>query len=93
MPIGTETTSFTRDVFGRYICNTLQEALDSTTGGGKPFDVVVLGGGSFGGVLAHRLFQLDSRLQQHRILVLEGGPFLIPEHVQICRRSAMFSAR
>ena len=82
MPIGTETTTFTRDVFGRYICNTLQEALDSTTGGGKPFDVVVLGGGSFGGVLAHRLFQLDSRLQQHRILVLEGGPFLIPEHVQ-----------
>lgn len=82
MALGTETTTFTRDVFGRYVCNTLQEALDSTTGGGKAFDVVVLGGGSFGGVFAHRLFQLDSRLRQHRILVLEGGPFLIPEHVQ-----------
>src|SRR5215216_2048448 len=82
MPLVTETTTFTRDVFGRYICNTLQEALDSTIGGGKPFDVVVVGGGSFGGVMAQRLFQLDTRLRQHRILVLDAGPFLIPEHVQ-----------
>ena len=82
MPLGTESTTFTRDVFGRYVCNTFQEALDSTTGGGLPFDVIVVGGGSFGGVIAHRLFQLDSRLRRHRILVLEGGPFLIPEHVQ-----------
>jgi choline dehydrogenase-like flavoprotein len=82
MPLVTENTTFTRDVFGRYVCNTFQEALDSTTGGGRPFDVIVIGGGSFGGVIAHRLFQVDSRLRQHRILVLEGGPFLIPEHVQ-----------
>ena len=82
MPLGTETTTFTRDVFGRYICNTLQEALDTTTGGGQAFDIFVIGGGSFGGVMAHRLFQLDARLRRHRILVLEGGPFLVPEHVQ-----------
>ena len=82
MALGTENTTFTRDIFGRYTCNTLQEALDSTSGGGKPFDVVIVGGGSFGGAMAHRLFQLDSRLRQHRILVLEGGPFLISEHVQ-----------
>jgi hypothetical protein len=82
MPITTENTSFTRDVFGRYVCNTFQEALDSTSNGGRPFDVIVIGGGSFGGVIAHRLFQLDSRLKQHRILVLEAGPFLVPEHVQ-----------
>jgi len=82
MPLTTENTTFTRDVMGRYICNTFQEALDSTTGGGKPFDVIVIGGGSFGGVFAQRLFQLDSRTRQHRILVLEGGPFLVPEHIQ-----------
>ena len=82
MPLTTESTTFTRDVFGRYVCNTMQEALDSTAGGGRPFDVIVIGGGSFGGVIAHRLFQLDNRLRQHRILVLEGGPFLVPEHVQ-----------
>ena len=66
MPLTTEDTTFTHDVSGRYICNTLQEALDSTTGGGRPFDVIVIGGGSFGDVIAHRLFQLDSRLRQHR---------------------------
>jgi len=82
MPLTTESTTFTRDVFGRYTCNTLQEALDSTAGGGKPFDVIIIGGGSFGGVFAHHLFNVDSRLRQHRILVLEGGPFLVPEHIQ-----------
>ena len=82
MALGPENTTFTRDVLGRYICNTWQEALDSTTNGGKAFDVVILGGGSFGGILAQRLFDIDSRLRQHRILVLEGGPFLVPEHVQ-----------
>ena len=50
MPLGTETTTFTRDVFGRYICNTLQEALDTTTAGGQAFDIFVIGGGSH----AHR---------------------------------------
>ena len=82
MPLGTESTTFTRDVFGRYVCNTLQEALDSATGGGKAFDVIIIGGGSFGGVLANRLFQLDKRMQRHRTLVLEGGPLLLTEHVQ-----------
>ena len=82
MALTTENTTFTRDVLGRYVCNTLQEALDSTAAGGRPFDVIIVGGGSFGGVLAQRLFQLDSRARAHRILVLEGGPFLIPEHVQ-----------
>ncbi|HEY5811608.1 MAG TPA: hypothetical protein VIT23_03025, partial [Terrimicrobiaceae bacterium] len=82
MPLGPENTTFTRDVLGRYVCNTLQEALDSTANGGNPFDVIVIGGGSFGGVFANRLFNLDSLLRQHRILVLEGGLFLVPEHVQ-----------
>jgi len=82
MPLTTENTSFTRDIFGRYVCNTFQEALDSTSNGGKPFDVIIIGGGSFGGVFVHRLFQIDARHREHRILVLEGGPFVIPEHVQ-----------
>jgi hypothetical protein len=36
MLVITENTTFTRDVSGRYTCNTLQEAPDSTTVGGKP---------------------------------------------------------
>ncbi len=45
-----ETTTFTLDNMGRYLCNTLQEAVDSTgptVAGKRPdFDVIVVGGGS-----------------------------------------------
>ena len=58
--IQSEFTTFTIDNMGRFLCNTLQEALDSTTVpvGGKPrgFDVIVIGGGTFGSVMAHKLF-------------------------------------
>ncbi|HWC10135.1 MAG TPA: family 16 glycoside hydrolase [Acidimicrobiales bacterium] len=81
-----EDTHFTLDILGRYGCNTLDEALDSAVPGRKypdarPFDYIVLGGGSFGAVLATRLFNLD-RTHRHRVLVLEAGPFALPEHVQ-----------
>ena len=78
-------TDFALDVLGRYVCNGLDEALrsqDSTLRpDARPFDVVILGGGSFGIALAQHLFNTDS-LRSHRILVLEGGPFVLPEHVQ-----------
>jgi choline dehydrogenase-like flavoprotein len=45
------------------------------------FDIIILGGGSFGAVCAQHLFNQDAT-HSHRILVLEGGPFTIPEHVQ-----------
>lgn len=80
-----QVTDFTRDVFGRYVCNGLDEALRSTDGtvraDAKPFDVIIVGGGTFGPILAHQLFQRDHE-RRHRILVLEGGPFVVPEHVQ-----------
>jgi choline dehydrogenase-like flavoprotein len=80
-----QTTDFSRDVLGRYICNGLDEALRSTDTSqrpdARPFNVIVIGGGSFGSVLAQRIFTLD-KTHSHRILVLEGGPFLLPEHVQ-----------
>ncbi|WP_223980369.1 family 16 glycoside hydrolase [Arthrobacter sp. NicSoilB8] len=70
---------------GRYLCNTLQEALDSTVptvaGKRRDFDVVVIGGGSFGSVVANGLFMRDP-MRSRRILVLEQGPFVLPEHVQ-----------
>jgi len=46
------------------------------------FDVIVIGGGSFGGVFAQHLFDRDRQMGRHRILVLEAGPFDLPEHVQ-----------
>jgi choline dehydrogenase-like flavoprotein len=84
-PAFSESTSFTRDVEGRFICNTLDEALASTDTfrrpDAKPFDFIIVGGGTFGAALASALFERDKE-RRHRILVLEGGPFAVHEHVQ-----------
>jgi len=83
--LGSESTTFTLDNMGRFLCNTLQEALDSsaqTVGGRKrDFDVIIVGGGTFGCVVAEHLFIQDIT-RSRRILVLEAGPFVLPEHVQ-----------
>src|SRR5258708_40376336 len=91
MPLTTESTTFTRDIIGRYLCNTFAEA----TGSG-PFDAVIIGGGTFGLALAQDLFYRAKRFDQgagggpedrfkpanYRGLVLEARPFLLPEHAQ-----------
>jgi hypothetical protein len=83
--LGSESTTFTLDNMGRFLCNTLQEALDSaaeSVGGRKrDFDTIVVGGGTFGSVVAEHLFITDTT-RSRRILVLEAGPFVLPEHVQ-----------
>ena len=84
-PLTSEPTSFTLDNMGRFLCNTLPEALDSsgeTIGGRRrDFDVIIVGGGTFGAVVAEHLFIADAT-RSRRILVLEAGPFVLPEHVQ-----------
>jgi hypothetical protein len=84
-PLGSEPTTFTLDNMGRFLCNTLQEARDSTAipvaGRPRHFDVIVVGGGTFGAVVAEHLFIADAT-RSRRILVLEAGPFVLPEHVQ-----------
>jgi choline dehydrogenase-like flavoprotein len=84
-PTFSESTTFTRDVEGRYVCNTLDEAKASMDTAqrpdAKPFDIVIVGGGTFGAALAAALLERD-RERKHRILVLEGGPFAVHEHVQ-----------
>ncbi|HEX7765779.1 MAG TPA: hypothetical protein VF443_03640, partial [Nitrospira sp.] len=84
-PTYSESTAFTRDVEGRYICNTLDEARASMDralrSDAKPFDIIIVGGGTFGAALAATLFEHD-KARAHRILVLEGGPFAVHEHVQ-----------
>jgi choline dehydrogenase-like flavoprotein len=74
-------TDFSLDIAGRYTCNGLDEALASLGPGARPFDLIVVGGGSFGAALAQQLFAND-HAQVHRILVLESGPLALPEHVQ-----------
>jgi len=85
MPLTSESTTFTLDNMGRFSCNTLQEALDSAAqtvaGRTRDFDVIVIGGGTFGSVVAEHLYVTDNTASR-RILVLEAGPFVLPEHFQ-----------
>ena len=78
-------TDFGRDVLARYVCNGLDEARASVQpargADGRPFDVIVCGGGSFGAAVARTIFRRDSA-HVHRVLVLEAGPFVFTEHVQ-----------
>ena len=80
-----ELTSVTLDNMGRFLCNTLQEARDSmaqtVAGRRSEFDAIVVGGGTFGAVIAEHLFANDAT-RSRRILVLEAGPFVLPEHMQ-----------
>jgi hypothetical protein len=87
-----QNTDFTRDILGRFVCNDLGEALDSADPRGhrrdgstqedaRQFDIIVVGGGSFGCIFAQHLLYSDAT-HRHRILVIEGGPLSLPEHVQ-----------
>jgi len=93
MPLTTEYTTFTRDVLGRYICNTFDEMIVTidpnaraaaglpARGDLRPFDFIIVGGGTFGSAVAEHLW-FRSTNRSERILVLDGGPFVLPEHVQ-----------
>ncbi|MFL9905712.1 family 16 glycoside hydrolase [Paraburkholderia sp. RL17-337-BIB-A] len=81
----TLSSTFGFDLPARYVCNTLDEAMASQNSArhadARPFDYVVIGGGSFGAVAATHLFDIDLS-HRYRLLVLEAGPFLLAEHVQ-----------
>lgn len=78
MAITSESTSFTKDIQGRYLCNTHGEAA-----AGGPFDIVVIGGGTFGAAIAEHVWYRQKRAGGGlRTIVLEAGPFTLPEHVQ-----------
>src|SRR5919206_1436403 len=77
MAITTQSTSFTKDVQGRYLCNDFSELA------GRPFDIIVGGGGTFGAAIAEHLwFRQKQTGGGLRTLVIEAGLFTVPEHVQ-----------
>src|SRR5690242_9342824 len=47
----------------------------------RPFDFIIIGGGTFGAAVAEHLW-FRSTDRSERILVLEAGPFTLPEHFQ-----------
>lgn len=83
MAKATERTSFTKDVQGRYLCNDISEANAWQTSGGRPFDIIVVGGGTFGAAIAEHLwFRQKQNGGGLRTLVLDAGLLTVPEHVQ-----------
>lgn len=82
MKLGVQQTHFTLDVLGRFTCNTDTEANAAVLrADARPFDVIVIGGGSFGPILAENVF-FDDSTHSRRVLVLDAGPMVVPEHVQ-----------
>src|SRR6476469_9210641 len=79
----TESTSLPKDVAGRYLCNDVSEVNAWTSAGGRPFDVIVVGGGTFGSAIAEHIWFRQKQVGGGlRTLVVEAGLFTIPEHVQ-----------
>jgi hypothetical protein len=83
MPLTTERTSFTKDVQGRYLCNDISEVDSWKAAGGRPFDFIIAGGGTFGSAIAEHLwFRQKQSGGALRTLVVDAGQFTVPEHVQ-----------
>src|SRR5216684_8573470 len=74
-------TAFAYDVIGRYICNNWQEIAAAQGPGAYPFDVVVIGAGMYGAYCAEKLYRFGGP-SALRILVLDGGEFLLQSHIQ-----------
>ncbi|WP_017594188.1 GMC oxidoreductase [Nocardiopsis potens] len=64
------------DPVAAHYCKTLEQVQ------GEKYDVVVVGGGAVGAAVADALVRKAGPERALRVLVLEKGPFLLPEHVQ-----------
>ena len=84
-PPDVQRTAMALDVLGRFVCNTVDEALNN---GGPPFDAIIVGAGMFGGYCADKIARASGG-RPLRVLVLEAGPFLIPTHVQNLPRAGL----
>ena len=64
--VNVQETTFTLDNMGRFLCNTLQEAVDSAgiqvAGKQRSFDTIVIGGGTFGAAIAASLPKTAAKL-------------------------------
>jgi hypothetical protein len=81
-------TQFTRDVMGRYVCNTFAEALAS-----GPFDVIIIGGGTFCLSLAQDLGHRLRRMVDADEIVQEPGFGTLSNKWNVTPRRSSFASR
>lgn len=74
--VNVQNTTFSIDALGRYVCSTWDEATGS---GGAPFSAIVIGAGMYGAYCATKIYR---RHPGKRVLLLDAGRFMVPEHVQ-----------
>jgi GMC oxidoreductase len=74
--VDVQSTQFSTDAMARYVCSTIQEATGSS---GTQFSAVVVGAGAYGAYAATKIYRTNPAA---RVLLLDAGSFLIPEHVQ-----------
>ena len=79
--VDVQQTTFGLDIIPRFVCSTWEEATTNP----ENIDVVVLGSGMYGGYCASKIYNLSKEKfngRALRVLVLEAGAFLVPEHGQ-----------
>lgn len=81
--VAVQKTTLALDVLGRFICNTLEEAVNPDRETQPPFDLtanfdaIVIGSGMYGAYCAAQLYRNGDK-----VLVLDAGPYLISTHYQ-----------
>src|ERR1051325_3591619 len=86
-------TDFTQDILGRYMCNGLDEAMHSTDkaaqrpdgspqSDARPFNAIIIGGGSSGGWLARPLCP-PTKPTRSRPRARGGGGAPVPDPLQL----------
>src|SRR2546426_1794260 len=89
-----EYTTFTLDTMGRYLANTLQEALDSTTpilgDSRRDFDVIVIGGGPLGAFVREGRLFTKPKKKEIRLLPQGGLCTGAPDVLGITRSTGEF---
>jgi choline dehydrogenase-like flavoprotein len=85
--VDVQQTLFSHDMLGRWVCSSWPEVANN---GGDPFDIVVIGAGMYGGYIADKLYRRGQNLGL-RVLIVEGGSFLLPTHVQNLPRLGLFA--
>ncbi|RPJ85533.1 MAG: DUF1080 domain-containing protein [Acidobacteria bacterium] len=90
--VGVQRTTFLVDSTSRFVCNTWDEATaavgtSTLENAVAMFDAIIIGAGMYGAYCAHQVWRRGGK-----VLLLDAGPFFLPEHGQNLARGLGFEA-